>query len=468
MKIGFITDTNILKKNIGELNKEEKFLNNIDFFIEYIESLEKTSSDKQLIYFMPSVVIEELYYQKLSAFNIRYDALKDTYDEIAYGLNGEFPKCDIEKVLLEEKEQYKNNERITMLDLQYDESIFKEIMEDALRKNPPFDKSNEGYKTDSGYKDALIWKTIIYSKEINDCDKVYFFSGDKIFVDNEEYLIEEFNKKHQNVELKIMFYKPDMEQRQNCLKYIIQDNDLIETEIIKLYDIDLILNSIKKIKYNYNEDVYYSTQEQNNKLEDVLFNDFEKNDFNIENVIEKEGKYQVLIQYRTEKYIISDDAIIDKISRKILKGKIKLIFSKDKREFKLESYEIVYSKFAMGLEETLQNLSNMLRTNIVLPNIELYNQSIKSGLIPLMESIKRLNSNLLDRELLNKFVNYTPLWMEELKNLGESLSYINGYIANYNEKIEKANDIKKISDKKEKKENKSKKKGKDKEDKKDK
>lgn len=422
MKIGFITDTNILKKNVGELNKEEKFLNNIDFFIEYVESLEKTSSDKQLIYFMPSVVIEELYYQKLSAFNIRYEALKDTYDEIAYGLNGEFPKCDIEKVLLEEKEKYISNERITMLDLQYNKSIFKEIIEDALRKNPPFDKSNEGYKTDSGYKDALIWKTIIYSKEINDCDKVYFFSGDKIFVDNEEYLIEEFNKQHQNVELKIMFYKPDIEQRQNCLKCIIQDNDLIETEIIKLYDIDLILKSIKEIKYNYSEDVYYNNQEQNNKLEEVLFNEFEKNDFNIENVIEENGKYQVLIQYRTEKYIISNDAIIDSINRKILKGKIRLIFKKNRRNFELESYEILYSRFAIGLEETLYSLSKVIKESVLNSNIEMYTASLTKALSPITESMASLNSKLINSEKLSTLINTNPLWMEQVKTLSKELS----------------------------------------------
>ena len=422
MKIGFITDTNILKKNVGELNKEEKFLNNIDFFIEYIESLEKTSSDKQLIYFMPSVVIEELYYQKLSAFNIRYDALKDTYDEIAYGLNGEFPKCDIEKVLLEEKEKYISNERITMLDLQYNESIFKEIIEDALRKNPPFDKLNEGYKTDSGYKDALIWKTIIYSKEINDCDKVYFFSGDKIFVDNEEYLIEEFNKQHQNAELKIKFYKPDIEQRQNCLKCIIQDNDLIETEIIKLYDIDLILNSIKEIKYNYSEDVYYNNQEQNNKLEEVLFNEFEKNDFNIENVIEEDGKYQVLIQYRTEKYIISNDAIIDSINRKILKGKMRLIFKKNRRNFELESYEIIYSRFAIGLEETLYSLSKVIKESVLNSNIEMYTASLTKALSPITESMASLNSKLINSEKLSTLINTNPLWMEQVKTLNKELS----------------------------------------------
>lgn len=423
MKIGFITDTNIIRKKDGELNKEEKFLDNIDFFVEYIESLEKTASEKKLIYFMPNFVIEELYYQKLFTFNIRYKALKDSFEEIKYGLNGEFPKCDIEKVLLEEKEKYINNERIIMLDLAYNKSIFNELIEDALRKNPPFDKSNEGYKTDSGYKDALIWKTIIYSKKIDECDKVYFFSGDKVFIDNEDYLIEEFTKQHPNVELKIMYFEPNGKQRQSCLKTVIQDNSLIETEIIKLYDLDLILNHIKDIKYNYMEEVYYNWQEQSNKLTDVLFNKFSTNDFNIENVTEEDGKYQVLIQYRTEKYNISNEIAIDNVSRKILKGELKLFFKKNKKSFELESYEIIYSKFAIGIEEAIYSLSKAMKESLLNSDIEKYTVNLTKSLSPISESIASLKSKLIDSERINSIINTSPLWMEEIKRMSNDLLY---------------------------------------------
>ena len=79
MNIGFITDTNILKKSNEELNRDSKFFNNANFFIEYIESLEKTSNQDKLIYFMPNIIIEELYYHKLRAFKIRYEALCKSY-----------------------------------------------------------------------------------------------------------------------------------------------------------------------------------------------------------------------------------------------------------------------------------------------------------------------------------------------------------------------------------------------------
>lgn len=421
MKIGFITDTNILKKNNEGLNKEERFLDNIDFFVEYIESLEKTSSNKELIYFMPTIIIEELYHQKLSTFNTRYKALKERYDDIKYGLNGEFPKCDIEKVLLEEKEKYIKNDKIVMLDFPYEESTFKELIVDALRKNPPFDKSNEGYKTDSGYKDALIWKTIIYSKKIDECDKVYFFSGDKIFSENEEYLINEFKEHHGDTEMKIMYYEPNGKQRQSCLKTVIQDNNLIETEIIKLYDFDLILNHIKDIKYNYMEEVYYNRQERSNKLTDVLFNEFSTNDFNIENVTEEEGKYQVLIQYRTEKYNISNEIVIDNVSRKILKGELKLLFKKNKKSFELESYEIINTKFAVGIEEAIYSLSKAMKESLLNSDIEKYTANLTKSLSPISKSIVSLKSKLIDSERISTIINTSPLWMEEIKKMSDDL-----------------------------------------------
>ena len=64
MKIGFITDTNVLKKQEGELNRQESFLNNLDVFIEYINDLSESNIDKKMVYIMPNIILEELYYQK--------------------------------------------------------------------------------------------------------------------------------------------------------------------------------------------------------------------------------------------------------------------------------------------------------------------------------------------------------------------------------------------------------------------
>lgn len=394
MNIGFVTDTNILEKGKHELNTDKNFFNNTNFFIEYIESLEKTSCEDKLIYFMPNIIMDELYYRKLRAFQTRYESFCKSYQDISYGLKGDLPKSNIEDILSMEKEEYIN--KIRILELPYNKKIFKELTEDALKKNPPFDKTEEGQKTDAGYKDALIWKTLIYSKEIDECEKIYFFSGDKIFKQNEEYLMNEFNTHHPNIILKILFFEPNENKRQNCLQTIIKDNHLIETEIIKLYNLDLVLNHIKSIKYKYDEEVYYYSENEKNVLVDIIFNKFVKTDFEIESVKEIEGKYEVIFSFSTDKYKVENDDN-NSINKRILNGEIKFVFLKIKNDFKLENYELLKIKFQSTISETFSNISKIF---IELCN-ERFSEAIQNMMINMVDPLKNIKieapiTNMID------------------------------------------------------------------------
>ena len=440
MNIGFITDTNILKKGKDELNRDSKFLNNANFFIEYIESLEKTSNNDKLIYFMPNIVIEELYYQKLRAFQIRYEALCKSYQDISYGLNGKLPICNIENVLNKEKEEYKD--RIKIIELPYNKKIFRELTQDALKKNPPFDKTEEGKKTDAGYKDALIWKTIIYSKEIDECEKVYFFSGDRVFKQNEEYLINEFNVRHPNTMLKIIFFEPDENKRQNCLQTIIEENNLIETEIIKLYNLELILNHIKNIKYKYDEEVYYYSENEKNVLIDVMFDKFLKNDFEIESVKENEGKYEVIVSFSTDKYKVNN---VESINKRVLNGEVKFVFLKTKNDFKLENYQLRKIKFQTTITEVFNKFSKIMFEvynekftetiqNILLNMVEpLKNIKIESTILKMMDSLNAIKPTF---EELN-IVSNPKLELEESNKKRELKESFNSEDSSEEEKNEK-------------------------------
>ena len=401
MQIGFITDTNILNKSKEELNKDRKFLNNANFFIEYIESLENTSSQDKLIYFMPNIILEELYYQKLYMFNESYKRFCEKYNDISYGLNGALPESNIESILDNEKKEYEN--KIKILQLPYTKKIFIELTEDALKKNPPFDKSQEGKKTDAGYKDALIWKTIIYSKEINECEKVYFFSGDKIFIENEKYLKDEFIIHHPNTELKIVFIEPDGNQRQNCLKKIIEENKLIETEIIKLYDLNLILDYLKTVKYKYNEDVYYYSNNEKTVLENIMFDEFIKEDFQIENVKKIEEKYEVIVLFNTKKYKVNINND-DYFNKKILYGKVKFIFLKNKSEFSLEEYQFIKIEFQSTISEIYSNISKIV--------IDLYNEEfaevIQNFVQNIGETLNNINNQFITTNIINNIKKNLP------------------------------------------------------------
>ena len=415
MKIGFATDTNILKKNNQELYNEEKYLDNIDFFLDYIKISKKANRDKKLLYFMPRTIIEELYYQKKESFEKEYSSLEERYTKISYGLRGKLPKNNINKIIKSEKNKYISDTELILLDIPYTKSIFKELIDDSLNKRPPFDKSQEGKKTDSGYKDALIWKTILYSKRIDECDIFYFFSGDNVFKSSESVLKEEFKKHHPKVNIKIFFIEPNGNQRQECLKIIIDDNNLIETDIIKLFDMELVLDVVQKLKYNYSETVYYDEEFKLGLLEDILFDKISAENLNIRAVVPVDNKYEITIYINTDKYKISEDVAFSYFKK--VNCKIKLIFEKNNNDFAFREYNILWVSFMNELNYYGSLLSQALTDSINKVN---YN----SALDTIVENFKNnFSTEILKINKISNIINYTPPWIEELKKYYENNSF---------------------------------------------
>ena len=358
MKIGFVTDTNILKNR--DMSKKNNFLSSMKIFCDYIDSLQETRCKNKLIYFMPNIIIEELYHQKKFSFNEKYNMLLEIYNGIDYGTTGVLPVNNIENILKEERKLYENKCRIINLD--YNQDIFKELVEDALEKRPPFDKSTDGRKTDAGYKDALIWKTILYNQEIEECDKLYFFSGDKIFEDNNSELQEEFKKHHSSTELIIKYVEPNGRQRQECLQILINENDLIETDIIKLYNKDLILKYFKDLKFSHEQGIYYYEEENKIILEDINFEDFDKNDFWVDDVKKDSEDYRVIAEFYTKKYSTNEGK--ESSNKRNLVGKIIFNFKENDRKFELIGYSITNVRFNFSTFGTLSNLIDFIKESL--------------------------------------------------------------------------------------------------------
>lgn len=369
MNIGFCTDTNILKINSGALHKSENIFKGIDFYIDYINDLSKTNSNKQLIYYMPRYVLDELITQKVLIYNMRYENFKNTYEELSYGLNGELPNNIITDYLSDLREKYEKE--LEIIDLNYNKEVFDKLINDAFKRKPPFDKSMDGKKTDSGFKDAVIWNTILNSDEINKCDEFYFISGDKIFEDNMQELCDEFKKRHSKTKINIIYVNPDGSQQQRSLQMIINHHHLIETEKVKLYNEDLIIKSIIKIRYKSDHDITYTENDINYSLNKINFKEFDGEDFNIYDVTKIGNNYEVRIDFNTLKYDIKEDYEIE--NKKKIRGRILLIFIKEKKEFKLERYEVKNVEFVTdyisylmkGVTDSLYNLfDNNLKSTI--------------------------------------------------------------------------------------------------------
>lgn len=388
MTIGLITDTNFLTTSIEKRYKGKEYLDVLNYFINYIDSLIKMKCETRLIYYVPEIVLEELYYQKLDAFRLKYNSMKEKYCEINYAIKGDFPQENAEEIFKQEKEEY--YKKVNVIKLDYNEIIFKEIVNDALNKYPPFDANNPNV----GFKDTLIWKTILYSKEVDNCDVLFFFSGDKIFTkeNNDKFLIEEFKKKHSNTDLRIHFFEPNGNQRQEALNKLIEEYKLPRTEFVKLYDKNLIIRYFDKIKFNDEDVEYYIGNGIQAQLTNIYFSDFDITDFSVINVDKENDNYYVKCAFRTRKYDTSVPTE-DEIKHCVI-GNIELILKENQQyvsskvsgvEFDLGIINLLrgleineFSKIASKVSETIKD------------NFSTYQAAIK----PLIDSQEELKKTL--------------------------------------------------------------------------
>lgn len=408
MKIGFITDTNILTKKQGDdkskLYEQEKFLDYMDFFINYIDDLNSMKQTDELTYLMPETILEELSCQKVEAYNEKYKILSDKYKCMQYGLKGELPKNNIQEVVKNEKKFYSN--KVAIIKLKYQNKVYRELVTEALNKLPPFDKSEEKRKSDAGFKDALIWKTILHSEEIDNYNLIYYFSGDSIFEKNQDYLIKEFEKKHPNTKLKIRFIDPNEEKLQNCLKVIIDENNFPETDCVKLYNKTYILEIISSLKYDFKKDIKLKNIIYNEKeiyLKDINFKGFNIEDFKIEEVEKIDNKFVVNIKFYTRKYELTPKEVVLPEKRNI-KGTIKLEFSKIKKEFVLEHKEVTQIRFEETLQEMLQRLSNSVSNLFINNSAKIMMDSLNNAIKPLKTAYENAFKNNFNTLFQNSYL----------------------------------------------------------------
>lgn len=374
MKIGFATDTNILRKN--KLSECQKILDAADIYTEYIETLNKVKSKHELVYYMPEIVVDELLMQKEFLFNQSYKFFENRYRENSYALLGELPKNNIKEILAQEKEEYK--EKYKLIKLKYTAELMETLVKEALMKKAPFDKSVEVKKTDAGFKDALIWKTIVLSTDIDECEEFYFFTSDKAFDEGKEELINEFKSKHFKTKINIIRMEPDGSHKQNALNYIIDKHGLYKTDVIELYDENLVKKYFDKISYIPNDVEYYCGDGIQAELTEILFQNFESNDFYIDRVEKEEEKFNIYCSFRTLKY----NTDIEISDRKYIIGNVKFTVKGKKEKYAYINSEVskvdfdlggtdLLRGFTIGLGNFAKEMSKIIKENVI--NSECFN-----------------------------------------------------------------------------------------------
>jgi len=145
-----------------------------------IEIARSTNCIDEVTVAIPEIVIDELVRQKYDQYCEDYDKASAPNKRL-FGIT-ESRKMDREQFITDSKEQalsYLEKNNIPIIPI-CGEAYFKDIIDFALDKKPPFEGKNG--RSDKGFKDALIYFSIIEYAS-NHSGEYIFLSSDKIFLE---------------------------------------------------------------------------------------------------------------------------------------------------------------------------------------------------------------------------------------------------------------------------------------------
>jgi len=198
LKTLIVLETNKLRSTIGGDVSYASFTFSSEF-----DELKSFIEDKELTDYVhiaiPKMAVDELLRQKIE----QYWKDRQNLSQIIQRLS-QLPKTDFTSVSLPDDDfnceehlkpltkEFIEHENIKIIDFPEDKlgEIFKNIIKRVLEREPPFKKSNKS--KDIGFKDTVIWESLLNYENLRDYDKVIFISQDSIF---NEKCIGEFKSK---------------------------------------------------------------------------------------------------------------------------------------------------------------------------------------------------------------------------------------------------------------------------------
>lgn len=226
-KKAFVCDTNFIKKHINNLK-------------EIIEEL-----NGEFSVYITQLSIEERKGQRCREDKQAYEELENKGKKYRFFANVEF-KYNIDELCKIHTEAIQANyERLfnnNIIPINYSSKMLEDVLKRACDKLPPF--SNDKNASDKGFKDYLLWSSIISYFKTKGENEVLFLTDDKGFLDNIEWLKNEFFElTNKAIEIKSNDY----------YKELIDDNDIeinIETEdVLEIANIHELRDEIENVFY---------------------------------------------------------------------------------------------------------------------------------------------------------------------------------------------------------------------------
>ena len=179
-----IFDTNALYVSYDKMPKftDFSFSGTFKAFLDEIEQLDIYDIVAMAV---PTIVWSEARKQNVEAYNKKVNELETTLMKASFPFHHltREEKCDYEKHLDILIEEYKNSlqkRQVKVIDIELPSNKrFSSIIQRALSKKPPFEGTNK--ESDKGFKDALLWESIIEYKKHNKATQIILYTNDSIF-----------------------------------------------------------------------------------------------------------------------------------------------------------------------------------------------------------------------------------------------------------------------------------------------
>jgi len=272
-----IFDTNILHETADNKCNYTNFSFN-KLFQNIVDEIEARDLIESVSIAIPEVTWNELYTQRFQSYNEKNVELNRllknyTFPNLEYEIKDVDYSVELNKQITLYKTKLSNySTKILTIDLP-SKSRFESIMNRAFSKIPPFEGKSK--KSDKGFKDALIWESIIEYKANNTKNVITLYARDGLFNDvlSDEYF-RLFSEKIQilNTEEKVIKFITEIQKKENGQLVVDSKGIKYYEELKEIVDFNFIQGAFfdAEVKKEIGSDVYDLSEISNFKIENII------------------------------------------------------------------------------------------------------------------------------------------------------------------------------------------------------
>lgn len=201
-----INESPVFSKNITNMNKASNKINrgkikalviDTNFILQYnhLELVLKKLKNKYNLY-VPEISVEERISQQTRTMDLNFEEARKSIEKISKYIRFKYLKSPVEARNELEKcvrQKYTSFFGDNIIPIKKDGETFSDALDRSFKKTPPFSSAKDS--SDKGFKDTILWLSLISFFKDQGEDEVLFLTNDKAFLNNKDYLIKEFQEK---------------------------------------------------------------------------------------------------------------------------------------------------------------------------------------------------------------------------------------------------------------------------------